>query len=231
MFMDRHILPLNPILRRFIADRIVSRRSNEVRENLNRYLNGKSPLLEITYRLIDKVKKILNIEVEAVMRYVPPYAEDVLKSLQQKGVDELILFPMYPHFSTTTTLSSIEDIDDTLKRLGYKPKVRVVEPYYDNYEYIGLSVEQILKSIDRDEANRFDLILSAHSIPLKIAKSDPYEKHIEANLSALKIYLKSKDIEFNSIKLAYQSKVGRSKWLEPNLVDVLRNPTNRRVLI
>jgi len=105
MFLDRHILPINPILRRFIANRVISSRADEVRYNLNRYLNGKSPLLDITYRLIDKIKMILDMEVEAVMRYVPPYADDVLKSLKDRGVDELTLFPMYPQFSTTTTLS------------------------------------------------------------------------------------------------------------------------------
>ncbi len=70
-------------MRRFIANRVISSRADEVRYNLNRYLNGKSPLLDITYRLIDKIKMILDMEVEAVMRYVPPYADDVLKSLKR----------------------------------------------------------------------------------------------------------------------------------------------------
>jgi len=68
----------------------------------------------------------------------------------------LTLFPMYPQFSTTTTLSSIEDIEESLIRVNYRPKVRVIEPYYDNYEYIAL-IRQILKSVTRDEAK--DLIL------------------------------------------------------------------------
>ena len=65
----------------------------------------------------------------------------------------------------------------------------------------------------------------------KIRVIDPYQNHIEANASAIRIYLRERNIEFKNIKLVYQSKVGSSSWLEPNLVDVLRNPYNRKVLI
>jgi len=232
MFLDRHILPINPILRRFIANRIVSKRADEVRANLREYLNGKSPLLDITNRLIDKISKRVDIPVRAVMRYVPPFAIDILEELKEMGVGELILFPMYPQYSTTTTLSSIEDIRESAKRLGYSPDIRVIEPYYDDFTYISLIVKKILETIDINHSKDYDLILSAHSIPMSIIKrGDPYEKQIEANLSALKTYLKCRKIEFKDIKLAYQSKVGNAKWLEPNLVDILRNPTNRRVII
>lgn len=231
MFLDKHILPINPILRRFVAYKIIKSRADEVRENLIKYLNGKSPLLDITNSLAQKLEKRLHFKVAPVMRYVAPFAKDVLRELKGEGVESLILFPMYPQYSTTTTLSSIDDIKESLKKLDYHPKIEIVEPYYNNYEYIKLITEQILKTVAKDRAKDFDLILSAHSIPLKIAKNDLYEKHIEANLSALKIYLKCQNIEFKNIKLAYQSKVGKAKWLEPNLVDILKNPTNRKVVI
>jgi len=231
MFLDKYILPLNPLLRRFIANRIVKSRADEVRENLKKYLNGKSPLLDITKSLADKLEERLNIDVRPVMRYVPPFIEDALRGLEGKGVEELILFPMYPQYSTTTTLSSIEDVKQKLIENSCFPKLKIIESYYDDFNYIRLIVEQILKTVSRDEAREFDLILSAHSIPLKIAKNDLYEKHIEANVSALKIYLEFQNIKFKNIKLAYQSKVGKSKWLEPNLVDVLKQNKNKKVII
>jgi len=231
MFLDKHILPLNPLLRRFIANRIVKNRADEVRENLKKYLNGKSPLLDITRSLAKKLENRLNIRVEPVMRYVPPFVEDSLKRLEGKGVEELILFPMYPQYSTTTTLSSIEDVKQKLRESNCFPKLKIIESYYDDFNYIKLIVEQILKTVNREETKEFDLILSAHSIPLKIAKNDLYEKHIEANISALKIYLEFQNIKFKNIKLAYQSKVGNAKWLEPNLVDVLKHNKNRKVVI
>ena len=76
------------------------------------------------------------------------------------------------------------------------------------------------------------MLLSAHGLPMSIIKAgDPYEKQIVSTISALKIYLHERNIKFNNIKLVYQSKVGNNAWLEPNLADVLRNPTHRKVII
>ncbi len=151
MFMDKNIIPLNQILRRVIANRVINNRADEVRDNLNRYLNGKSPLLDITNSLAKKIEDKLNIKTIPIMRYTPPYAKDELKRLKDSGVDELILFSMYPQYSSTTTLSSIQDIKRSLKILNYNPKIRIIESYYDNKEYIELIINQILKSIDIKE--------------------------------------------------------------------------------
>ena len=89
-----------------------------------------------------------------------------------------------------------------------------------------------MESMKKRDTKEYDLLLSAHGLPMSIIKAgDPYEKQIEANISALKIYLQERGIEFHNIKLVYQSKVGSSAWLEPNLIDVLRNPTHKKVVI
>ncbi|MDQ7047443.1 MAG: ferrochelatase [Sulfurovum sp.] len=73
---------------------------------------------------------------------------------------------------------------------------------------------------------------AAHGLPLSIIKEgDPYQNQIEGNASAVKIYLRERGIKFHNIKLVYQSKVGSSAWLDPNLVDVLRTPRHRKVVI
>ncbi len=232
MFADKNILPMNRYLRAFIGNIIVNKRLDEVKENFQKYLGGKSPLLDITNKLINKLESKLDMPIVPVMRYVPPFASDALAKFKADNIDELILFPMYPQYSTTTTLSSIEDIEIRCKELDYNPKITVIEPYYDNYNYIALIAKKIIKAIEGKDTKEYDLILSAHGLPMSIIKNgDPYEKQIEANLSALKIYLHQKGVEFHKIKLAYQSKVGKSAWLEPNLSDVLRNPTNKKVII
>jgi ferrochelatase len=139
---------------------------------------------------------------------------------------------MYPQYSTTTTLSSIEDIEQRCEEIGYTPNITVIEPYYDDYDYIEATASKIMESLGDRDSREYDLLLSAHGLPMSIIRAgDPYEKQIEANVSALKIYLHSKGIEFHEIKLVYQSKVGSSAWLEPNLLDVLRNPTHKKVII
>ncbi|MEA3418870.1 MAG: ferrochelatase [Campylobacterota bacterium] len=231
MFADKNILPVNPYLRKFIATIIISKRLESVKENY-RLLGGKSPLPALTEKLISKLSDKIDMPVFAAMRYVPPFADEALLECQRSGVKELVLFPMYPQYSSTTTLSSAEDIETRCQAIGYEPKITLVERYYDDYDYIEASCERIIKATEGIDTKAYDLILSAHGLPMSIIKAgDPYEKEVMANASAIKTYLGDRGIRFNEIKLAYQSKVGSSAWLEPNLADVLRNPTNRRVVI
>jgi ferrochelatase len=231
MFADKNILTMNRYMRKFIANIIISKRLEDVKENY-KLLGSKSPLPKLTDELILKLKKYINMPIYPAMRYVPPFADEALLKCQKDGIEELILFPMYPQYSTTTTLSSVEDIEQRCEKIDYNPKITTINPYYDDYDYIEASCEKIMEAMDGKDTKDYDLLLSAHGLPLSIIKNgDPYQNQVEGNVSAIKIYLASKGIEFNNIKLVYQSKVGSSAWLEPNLVDVLRNPTHRKVLI
>ncbi len=231
MFADKNILTMNPYMRQFVANIIISKRLEDVKENY-RLLGGKSPLPDLTDDLIDHLKTKLDMPIFAAMRYVPPFADRALYQCQNEGIEELILFPMYPQYSTTTTLSSVEDIEQRCEEMGYHPKITVVDPYYDDYDYIEACCEKILYAVEGKETKEYDLLLSAHGLPLSIIKDgDPYQNQVEGNASAIRTYLAMKGIEFHDIKLVYQSKVGSSAWLEPNLIDVLRNPTHRKVLI
>ena len=231
MFADKNILTMNSYIRQFIANIIISKRLEDVKENYL-LLGGRSPLPELTKQIIYKLNERLDIPIYPAMRYVPPFADKALSLCQKEGVDELILFPMYPQYSTTTTLSSVEDIELRCEEMGYRPKITLIDPYYDDYDYIKASCEKIMEAMEGKDTKEYDLLLSAHGLPLSIIKAgDPYQNQIEGNASAIKTYLGSKGMEFHQIKLVYQSKVGSSAWLEPNLADVLRNPTHRKVLI
>ena len=231
MFADKNILTMNRYIRKLVSMIIINKRLDEVKENYE-LLGGKSPLLELTQKLIDALKTKLDIPIYPVMRYVPPFADLALEECKANGVKELILFPLYPQYSTTTTYSSLEDVELRCKALDYTPKITMIDPYYDDYAYIEASVEKIVEAMEGKETKEYDLLLSAHGLPMSIIKEgDPYQNQIEANASAIKIYLKERGIEFHNIKLVYQSKVGSSAWLEPNLIDVLRNPRHRKVVI
>ena len=232
MFSDKNILTMDRYTRALVREIIIFNRIDEVKENFIENLGGKSPLPALTNKLIEKLQKKLDMPIAPAMRYVPPFASDALKKFKEEGIEELILFPMYPQYSTTTTLSSIEDIEARCEALEYTPKITVIDPYYDKYEYISMSVAKIMDALGDKDSKDYDLLLSAHGLPISIIKSgDPYQNQVEGNASAIKIYLHERGIIFNNIKLVYQSKVGSSAWLEPNLVDVLRNPYHRKVLI
>ncbi len=77
------------------------------------------------------------------MRYTPPFAEDILKELKSKNIDEIIAISMYPHYSTTTTKSSIEDLKSTLKKIDFNPKLKIIDRYYNTLEYVKIQVSLI----------------------------------------------------------------------------------------
>jgi len=231
MFSDHRILPMVSWLRKIIGNRIVGRRLEEARENYLE-LGGKSPLTAITRSLAAKVEEATEMPVRPAMRYVPPFADEALLEFQEEGMEEIVLFPMYPHYSTTTTLSSVEDVKARCEKMGYSPKVSIVDPYYEDREYLAIQADLIAMAAEGIDSSEYDLVLSAHGLPLSVIRAgDPYEKQIEANVSALKRMLGKRGLIFRNIRLAYQSKVGNSAWLEPNLTDVLRNPENLRILI
>jgi len=231
MFDDKYILPMPKPIRKVIANKIITSRIDEVKENY-KLLGGKSPLTDITNSLASKLYKRVGMDVYLAMRYVPPFSKDALLKCQKEGVEELVVFSMYPQYSTTTTKSSLEDIYDICKHIEYNPKFTVIESYYDNPEYIKLVGESIIKASQGKDTSAYTLILSAHGLPQSIIKKgDVYENHIYATVGAIKTYLACKGVEFADIKLAYQSKVGNAKWLEPNLIDVLKEDTNKKAII
>ncbi len=231
MFADPRILPMRPFLRKLLARRIVKKRLHEAQENY-RALGGRSPLTRISRSLAAKVEARTGLSTRLAMRYVPPFADEALADFQARGIDELLLFPMYPHVSTTTTLSSLDDLHARLEARSYAPAVTTIDPYYGDEAYGAILVDRILEALGRGDAGQYDLILSAHGLPMSIVEAgDPYPGQIEASVAMIRRMLQARGIAFGSVRLAYQSKVGNAAWLEPNLADLLRVPKRLRVLI
>lgn len=156
-----------------------------------------------------------------------PFSKEVVKELERKGVKEVVLFPLYPQYSTTTTKSSVEDF---IEESGQKFKIEVIDPFYKNEKFNEAVVETIKNSVENYE--EYNLIFSAHGLPQKIVdKGDPYEKHVNEHVKILSEILSSKGVNFKSISLAYQSKVGPMKWLEPALDKELEKYKGEKVLI
>ncbi len=231
MFNDKYILQTNFLLRKFLANIIVKKRLNEAKENLKQ-IGGKSPLLEVSQSLAKKVQEATKLDTYCIMRYTPPFAKDIVPLLKEKGYEQIIAFSMYPHYSSTTTLSSIEDFNNACKKINYHPKICFIDRYFDDKEYIAIQKELIKKALEKKNPKEFSFIVSAHSLPLSIIqKGDPYQKEIETNYSLLLEALEKEGISFKEKILAYQSKVGNGKWLEPNLIDILHTPNNLKALI
>ena len=177
-------------------------------------------------------KPIDELICDYAMNYTPPFAEDVFK--KYADFDEIILMPLYPHFSKTTVQSSLCSAEAALKQLGIK-NYKIVDIFYDNAAYNEILLNLIASCVAKfsaDEISQISLIFSAHSLPIKmIAAGDPYEAQVEAHVKILKDLLAARGIKFKEIILAYQSRLGPMKWLEPNVADVLRDLQGKKALI
>ena len=232
MFNDPYILGIkNKFLRKFVAFMITKGRLKTAKHNYEQ-IGGKSPLCELTAKLCEKISSLQN-EFEAVdfaMNYTSPFVKDVLKKYEKFG--EIVLLPLYPHHSQTTITSSLADFKKAKEELNLKAKISLCEPFYDDDAYNKIIISHIQGAVKDIDISDISLIFSAHSLPRKIIeKGDIYEKHINEHVQILGKMLKEQGLNFKDVSLAYQSRLGPVKWLEPSLNEVLTKCENKKALI
>jgi ferrochelatase len=228
MFNDKNILTIkNDMIRSMLASLIVTMRLNKAWDNYEQ-IGGKSPLHELTDILIDKLQDILpEYYVTAANRYTSPFAQTACARIKDKKIKDVVLLPLYPQYSTTTTKSSIEDFIEKANNIF---NITTIAPFYKNSLYNQAICNEIIKV--QAKYNDFHLIFSAHGLPQKIVDNgDSYQQEIEEHIEILKEKLSHYAINLKSINLAYQSKVGPMKWLMPSLDNMLKNFTDKKVII
>lgn len=232
MFNDPYILGIkNKFLRKFVAFMITKGRLKTAKHNYEQ-IGGKSPLCELTAKLCEKISS-LQSEFDAVdfaMNYTSPFVKDVLKKYEK--FYEIVLLPLYPHHSQTTITSSLDDFKKAKEELNLKAKISLCEPFYDDDAYNKIIISHILEAVKDTDISDISLIFSAHSLPRKIIeKGDIYEKHINEHVQILSKMLKEQGLNFKDVSLAYQSRLGPVKWLEPSLNEALAKCENKKALI
>ncbi|MGB5965254.1 MAG: ferrochelatase [Sulfurimonadaceae bacterium] len=235
MFNDPNILTMKSnLMRKFVGGMITFTRAESSQE-IYRQLGGKSPIVGHTKNLIAALEEKINDEnviVDFVMRYTPPFAPEVIERLKEQNVEKVYLIPLYPQFSTTTTKSSLEDFEEAFHDSGMDAILVEVKHYYENNTYNEAVIERIKEKMAESDYNDFDIIFSAHGLPQKIVDAgDPYQRHVERHVELLKTKLLEHNMGFHDVHLAYQSKVGPMKWLEPSLEESLGKVRNRGVII
>ena len=210
MFMDKRIIS-SPV-RYFLAPLISNLRYKKVWKNYEKI--GGSRIYDITQNLAKKVENITGEKTAYAFRYTKPHIKDVAVE------KDIILVPLYPHYSFTTYESSI----DELKESGLNAKI--IKPFYKHPKYNEIIKENILKTVENPK--EWNLIFSAHGLPEKIIKKgDRYKNEVEEHVEILKNILP----EFKSISLAFQSRFGPGEWLKPYLDEELEKYKNEKVLI
>jgi ferrochelatase len=196
-------------------------------------IGGASPIRRLTEQQARALEVALKPHISArsiiAMRYWHPNTAEAIASLDREPYDELVLLPLYPHYSFATTRSSVNEWNRQ-----YKPTtpVKIIDHFYDHPDYIAAIVERInsvLAEIKRPD--EIHLVFSAHGLPLALVeKGDPYPKQIEETVQMVR----ELGAWPNPHVLCYQSRVGPQKWLQPSLTTTIEQMAHngiKRILV
>jgi protoporphyrin/coproporphyrin ferrochelatase len=242
LFLDPDIIPLGPfgLLRRPIAKMISSRRSIPV---AGRYaeIGRRSPIGALTerqrLRLVEAVSPYIDPVAVVAMRYWHPFTAEAVDALRKAmPLDEIVLLPLYPHYSYATTLSSTKEwrrvVDAATWGTGGKPPERTIKDFHDHPLYIQALVQRIGSVLRQfPDSSRMHLIFSAHGLPMSLVeKGDPYPKQIEETVRlACELGAKQYASWPRTHLLCYQSRVGPAKWLQPPLTETIERLSHEGV--
>ena len=189
-------------------------------------IGGSSPQLKWTAIQAEGLRNLVprdSVRIEMGMRNAEPTIERALTLLKNWGADQLVLLPLFPHFSTTTTGACFAEVKAALRRLNWRPAIREVTNWPDHPDYTKLLRRSVDEAIAWAESERngsndpVHVLFSAHSLPLKIVKlGDPYPQDVERTITAV-----TRDLE-HPWSLAFQSRNGKLSWLQPYLEDELK---------
>ncbi|MGF1739609.1 ferrochelatase [Vibrio profundum] len=179
-----------------------------------------SPLMVHSKRQASKLEARLGVPVELGMTYGSPSLHSGVEQLIRRGADQLVVLPLYPQYSNTTTAAVSDALFGSFQKLPVVPYYRFIRDYYNHTGYIKALAASVRRSWQKTGRGDY-LLCSYHGIPLRFAQNgDVYPQHCEETTRLL-----AQELELNEsqIGLAYQSRFGREEWLQPYTEDVLKN--------
>ncbi len=223
LFCDPDIIdfPFARIGRKPLAKLISTTRAKKVQHHYS-VIGGGSPIRRFTEQQAGALEaRLRDAGLDArcfvAMRYWHPFTSEAISQVRETGCDTVVLLPLYPHYSSTTTGSSLNEWN---RLFNDDIRVHCVEAFYRNELYLDALVEKVNEALGRfAEPDEAELVFSAHSVPLAVVeKGDPYQKQIEETVELLM----ERGGWTNHHRLCYQSKVGASRWLQPSLHTAIR---------
>lgn len=199
LFNDPAIIPLSKPVR-FVLAKALSHYRNSKAQKIYQQIGGKSPLLVNTLDQANALEEVLgsDYKVFVCMRYWHPQIAEVMQNVQKFNPDEIILLPLYPQYSSTTTGSAFSQ--------WLSVPTKQIYSYPINKQFIKSIADKII--IDKEDSI---VLFTAHGIPESlIKKGDPYQREIEATVNAI-----LQEIKIDNYVICYQSRIGPKKWLTP----------------
>ena len=230
LFCDPDIIdfPFARLGRKPLAKLISTTRARKVAHHYS-VIGGGSPIRRFTEQQARTLQMKLNdygfdAHCFVAMRYWHPFTAQAIEQVLAAECDEIVLLPLYPQYSGTTTGSSLNEWNRLFRE---EIPVHCIESFYRDGGYLQSVVGKIDETLARFAGpDRPEIIFSAHSVPLAvIERGDPYQEQIEETVELVM----ERGAWANRHRLCYQSKVGASKWLQPSLRQTLREVASTSV--
>ncbi len=222
LFNDPAIINIPSIFRYPLA-KFISKKRAPIAKNIYKEIGNKSPILKLTQdqakSLENNLLKKGNYKCFVVMRCWHPRASDVIKKVREYNPEEIILLPLYPQYSASTSGSSINEWGDLCKKENYYVKTKTICCYPTENNFIASHISLIKKTLKVIKDNNFKLIFSAHGLPRsKIKKGDPYQWQVEETVKKIMSNLENENLDY---VISYQSRVGPLKWIKPSTDEII----------
>jgi ferrochelatase len=222
LFSDPAVISLPSPLRVPIA-RFAARRRAPFAREIYAKIGGRSPINEETHKQSQALETVLcaqNVDAKCfvAMRCWHPLIEECVAAVKAWGPEKIVLLPLYPQYSTTTTASSFAEWDRAAKRAGLNAPTQRVCCYPAEAGFIDAMVDLIQEASTKARSGvSYRLLLSAHGLPERtIARGDPYRSQVERTAAALVERLGTKAVD---AQICFQSRVGPLRWIGPSTDD------------
>ncbi len=224
LFTDPAILRVPGFIRPWLGKFIARRRTPAAQENYA-VLGGKSPLLELTIEQAESLQAVLATDEATeyrcfvAMRYWHPFSEETARQVQEWGADRVMLVPLYPQFSTTTTGSSMTAWADACRTIGLDIPVQTLCCWHSDDDFAAATARLVREAYDKARAELPEnvplrVLFSAHGLPESIVKrGDPYQWQVEQTVDKVREHLGIEGLDW---LVCYQSRVTPQKWIGPS---------------
>ncbi len=224
LFSDKAIIRAPWFIRVWLSRLIANSSAKAAYENYQ-LMGGKSPLLELTEKQARALEAALGPEYRCfiAMRYWHPFARETVRAVKGWAPDRVLLLPLYPQFSTTTTGSSLTDWRDAAAGTGLIAPVTTLCCWFDDPAYVAATAAMVREAVEDAMAQKPGLklrvLFSAHGLPESIVKAgDPYQAQVEATSAAVMTHLSNLGVE---AQVCYQSRATPQKWLDPSTIEAI----------
>jgi protoporphyrin/coproporphyrin ferrochelatase len=222
---DPRVIEINRVLWWLILNLIIlstrPRKSGHAYEQIWNKERNESPLKTITRAQAEGVAQKLGgaVDVDWAMNYGLPPISGRLQALKDKGCDRILVFPLYPQYSASTTGSVVDKLGSALENMRWQPTIRVVPPYFEHGHYIAAIADSLTAHMEKLPWKPDRILMAFHGLPREyLDKGDPY--HCQCQKTA-RLVRNRLGLTSDQLQIVFQSRFGKAEWLQPYAQDTV----------